>query len=110
MADKANNASYGPLDVALSLPQPSAPSPMDASSMQQLHFGPPETDARPQTEQSASSSAALPSQALQRLARHKTARLTPGAMQHHCLPCAKSMFIITLLRQMSVLDSLCNLG
>ncbi|KAL0018953.1 hypothetical protein WJX77_005081 [Trebouxia sp. C0004] len=78
MADKANNASYGTIDVALSLPQPSAPSPMDASSTQLLHAGPPETDAGPRTEQSASSSAASPSQALQRLSRHKTARLTPG--------------------------------
>ncbi|KAL0049023.1 hypothetical protein WJX82_004549 [Trebouxia sp. C0006] len=77
MADKANNASHGPLDVALKLPQPSAPSPMDPSSKQQLHFGPPETDARPQIEQSASSGAASPSQALQRLSRHKSAKLTP---------------------------------
>ncbi|KAA6425051.1 MAG: hypothetical protein FRX49_05225 [Trebouxia sp. A1-2] len=77
MADEANNTVYEPLNVALSLPQPSAPSPMDASSVQQLHFGPPETDARPQVKTSASSGAALPSQALQRLSRHKTARLTP---------------------------------
>lgn len=77
MAVKANNVSYRQLDVVPKLPQPSVPSPMPASLKQQLHFGPPETDARPQDEQSASSSAASPSEALQRLSRHRTAKLTP---------------------------------
>ena len=98
MAVKANNVSYGQLDVVPKLPQPSVPLPMHASSKQQLHFGPPETDARPQVEQSASSSAASPSEALQRLSRHRTAKLTPGDTSHLCLPCANSVPIIMQLR------------
>jgi len=97
MADIANNASCDPLDVALKLPQPSAPSPMDPSSKQQLHFGPPETDARPHIEQSASSGAASPSHALQRLLRQQSAKLTSGDTTHLCLPCANSLPIIMQL-------------
>jgi len=59
--DTANSVSDESLDVAFSLPQPSAPSPMNAPTMQQLHFGPSETGARPEIQQPASSNAASPS-------------------------------------------------